>query len=324
MSYQELSISDAALNIHIVVHGRRYTQNRQARAIKRARKDNVHLNLDFTDNDKYGARGRNKGPYNLPPSLILTVPDYEKPICLLLAYTISYLFQKSYEKCPNGDEQLAAHLKHLHQGSKVNKTKYNESMTFLLSECQKLIAGTPLSLTQEEYELKDLCILTRKHSTVIYVFKQDYGNQLKWKYPLEKTTKLMPIFLYATTKIGGEPLRHMHALKNMPAMYDKNYSIRCCVNPTDQDHSCKVPIPCMLCRLPMANMSHYTNYNLTNKRMCTVDMKKMNVIKPTKCIGCQKVFRDGQCLQNHQKKYCHDSMRCQRKCTNLIFPFDFS
>ena len=323
MSYQELSISDAALNIHIVVHGRRYTQDRQARARKRAKRDNIHLNLDFPNGEKYGAPGKYKKPNSLPASLILTVPDYEKPICLLFAYTIGYLYQKGYEKSPDGDKQLSLHLKHLHQGPKVNKTNYNSSMAFLLNECQKLIYGTPLSLTQGEYEFEDLCILTRMHSTVIYVFKQDYGNQLKWKYPLEKTTGLTPVFLYAPTKIGGEPLRHMHALKNMPPIYDKVFRISCCVNPTDSKHYCLYPRNCKQCHLPRVYLDHYTNYNLTHERMCTVDKKKMNVIPPTKCTGCQKVFRDRQCLQIHQKKYCHDSYKCQGEWGALIVHTSF-
>ena len=315
VSYQELSIDEASLEIHITLLSLSHVRSRQERAERRARRDNILLNLDDYTNKKFAG-----GPQSstLPRGTYFAVPAYGQ-ICLLLAYTISYLVQVSFEHSSQGtDMDLKKHLKAL---QKKPSKAFDLALDYFLNKCQGLIFNTPLSLVGGPYRLQDLDCLVQKHNTVIFLFSRAHGNRCVAKRPSESSTHhRRPIFLYEATPIASKPLSHCDVVFLPPKVDGLHAQTTCCfreIRSRIDTHTCKAYSRCGQCRRPTIPAEHYTNYLLA-KHMCTRLKTDFNHLEaPQSCAGCGKSFTDRACLEHHHR-YCQSSTFCPKGCGSLL------
>ena len=335
MSHKDLALEDG-FSIRVVVLSMEHVAAMTKKGIKQVKKETKYLKT--FGKKKFGAAGggdaRNaqtvvpKRKYIKIPLEVPTLPKCFDNICLVLALCVGILYHKAYEKEAAGDKMILQQLKDLHCTN--SKKKREESASFLLQECHKLVEGfDELALTKGPFTLDQLKPLCMKYKVQICIFSKQHGDRLVYQVPKQANLRFKKVFLYENTLLGEDFISHVDVLLTPPKTECGKVYTACCLELPHNlaRHKCERLQKCTLCKRPMLYPEMYFSH-LMAPQFCTVKMIntvnkrpmiKDHKMKKTTCPGCKKNFTNKNYFKEHTS-FCGEGWSCPKCSARLTAP----
>ena len=287
------------------------------------------LNLDL----KLKNQSKKKSFFNIPKGSYLT-PNIFKNSCLVVAFTIAFLFKKSFQ-----DVRLSGIRAKIRKMFSKNYKEQQDSVLYVKNETLKLLRNTNIKY-RGPHSLDILPILCNKVHCNIFIFSALKHNQLLYQYPNEYDPYRVPVILFETPSLMEDGITHVDVILNHFEFFSPSVPCLACsqVYSRKRSHKCKFMSTCRNCNrivlrkdyfydlqlrgefcanLMMQNEREHDlkqfNLKLANLPINPVNFQRANTpAMPLVCSYCQKQdFFDPTCFRYHLKnckkeKVCPD------------------
>ena len=293
-------------------------KNKSARG--KMKYDQLRMNEETSsDNDSsFGAAlnkpspKRKRGLFSLDTNFIGHVNENFRNSCLILAFAVSYFYNKGNEsKENNAFKGNYKSLKEFHSATKPKKRL--EKCNLLIKKTYQLIGSSGVSISgpHSNGDLKTLCDY---FNAQVHVFKPGLRSRCIFKYPDQFSPERMPIYLLESDGEGQN--KHLESITSLSNFFvKKKVCIQCLTFRKDpRYHICKNGIrkTCQHCRKLILQPGDYLNQDIV-KNFC---MKSVHENFSKECIYCHKTFLNEDCYKGHVK-HCEKTWPCE-KCNRRV------